>query len=234
VHGLPARYQLEWGAEFWGYVNRALQPGVTVLDVGAGRRPTILPEDRPEGTSYVGLDASAGELETAAPGSYDEAVIADAQVPIPQLFDRFDLIVAWQVLEHFRHLPAAADAFHRYAKRGGWFVAQLSGRYAAFAVANRVLPDTVGRGLVSRLMRRPVKTVFPAHYDHCTERGLAEAFSGWEEVNIFPFWRGADYFARFPRARSLYVRYEDWASRRGLSNLATHYAIAARKGIRTR
>jgi len=82
---------------------------------------------------------------------------------------------------------------------------------------------------VSRLRRRPIDTVFPAHYDHCTERGLRESFSRWSEVHVLPLWRGADYFAPLPRLRSLYVRYEDWAIGRGLDNLATNYVVAARK-----
>ena len=53
-----------------------------------------------------------------------------------------------------------------------------------------------------------------------------------KEVHVIPMWRGADYFDRFPRVRSLYIRYEDWAFRRGHNNLATHYVVAARKGER--
>lgn len=227
---LPARYQEEWGTEFWGFVNDALLPGIAVLDVGAGRRPTISPADRPSDIRYVGLDLSADELELSAPGSYDERVVVDAAQLVPSLVDRFDLIVAWQVLEHFRDLPAAADAFHRYLREGGWLVACLSGRYAAFAVANRLLPNRIGRRVVSRLRRRPADTVFEAHYDHCSERGLREAFSGWDELHVIPLWRGADYFERFPPLRSIYVRYEDWTIGRGLNNLATHYVVAARKG----
>jgi SAM-dependent methyltransferase len=226
---LPPRYELEWGTEFWSYVNDALRPGVNVLDIGAGRRPTILPERRPPDVHYVGLDVSAEELEASEPGSYDEQFVANAEVLVPELVDRFDLIVAWQVLEHFRNLPAAADSFYAYARRGGWFVSVLSGRRAAFSIANRILPSAVGERVVARLMRRPVETVFPAHYDHCTESGLYEAFSSWEEVHVYPLWRGADYFERLPGLRGLYIRYEDWAIRRGHTNLATHYAIAARK-----
>jgi SAM-dependent methyltransferase len=225
-----ARYEREWGQEFWGYVNDALRPGIAILDVGAGRRPTIAAEDRPSEVEYVGLDVSAEELELSAPGSYDEKVVADASRFVPELAGRFDLIVAWQVLEHFGDLPAAADAFLRYARDGGWFVACLSGRHAAFALANRLLPSTVGRGLVARLMRRPVDEVFEAHYDHCDERGLYTAFSAWDEVHVVPLWRGADYFDRFPRLRSAYIRYEDWAIRHRHGNLATHYVIGARKG----
>jgi SAM-dependent methyltransferase len=226
---LPTRYQEEWGTEFWEFVDRALSPGATVLDVGAGRRPTILPDQRPEDTHYVGVDISGAELAEADLGSYDEAVVADAQRLVPELVDRFDLIVAWQVLEHFRDLTSAAEAFRQYAKPGGWFVACLSGRNAAFAVANRILPNAVGERVVATLMRRPVETVFPAHYDHCDERGLHHAFSGWDEVRVIPLWHGADYFTRVPGLRALYVRYENWALAGGHGNLATHYVVAARK-----
>ena len=224
-----ARYEREWGQEFWGYVHGALRPGIAILDVGAGRRPTIALEDRPAGVEYVGLDVSAEELELSSPGSYDEKVVADASRFVPELADRFDLITAWQVLEHFEDLPGAAAAFREYAREGGWFVAMLSGRRAAFAIANRMLPKRMGRNLVARLMRRPVDEVFEAHYDHCDEAGLHSAFAEWGEVHVVPLWRGADYFDRFPRLRRAYIGYEDWAIRRGRSNLATHYVVAARK-----
>ncbi len=227
---LPARYHRYWGTEFWSIVDDALRPGVTILDVGSGRRPTISPEVRPEGSQYVGIDVSAHELEVAELGSYDQTIVADAQSLAPELVGRFDLIVSWQVLEHFSDMRGAAQAFHQYAKEEGLFVACLSGRHAVFAIANRVLPRTAGRRLVARLMRRPIDTVFDAYYDHCDDKGLRAAFSDWDEVRVIPLWRGADYFERFPRLRSLYVRYEDLAIRRGWKNLATHYVIAAGKG----
>ncbi len=225
------RYGEQWGAEFWRFVNDALRPGVNVLDVGAGRRPTIAPEDRPADSYYVGLDLSAEELDISPAGSYDETVAVDIQQPVPGLVDRFDLIVAWQALEHVGDLAGALDNLHRYARAGGWFVACLSGRNAAFAIANRAMPDRVGRGLVARLMRRPVDTVFPAHYDRCDDRGLRETLAGWDTAHVIPLWRGADYFDRFPRLRALYVRYEDWAFANRRANLATHYVVAARKGV---
>jgi SAM-dependent methyltransferase len=227
---LRERYELEWGTEFWEFVDRALRPGAAILDIGAGRRPTIQPDQRPAGSHYVGLDVSGHELEMSDEGSYDETIVTDAQVPVLALIDRFDLIVAWQVLEHFSDVRQAVNAFHGYLKEGGWFVACLSGRHAAFAVANRALPARFGRGLVTRLMRRPTDTVFPAYYDHCDEHGLRTAFAGWDEVHIVPLWHGADYFARLPHLRSLYLRYEDWVIARGFTNLATHYVVAASKG----
>jgi hypothetical protein len=78
--------------------------------------------------------------------------------------------------------------------------------------------------------RRPIDTVFPAYYDHCDERGLREAFGSWEQVEVIPLWRGADYFERLPGLLGLYLRYEDLAIRRGWTGLATNYVVIARRG----
>jgi SAM-dependent methyltransferase len=229
---LPGRYSEEWGTEFWGFVDDALRPGIAILDVGAGRRPTLAPERRPPGCRYVGLDISGAELETAPPGSYDETVVANVEVLVPRLADSTDLIVAWQALEHVRDLQAAGDAFHSYLRDGGRFVGCLSGRHAAFAVANRLLPTPLSSRLVAHLMSRPLETVFPAHYDSCDDRGLRRVFSGWDSVEVVPLWHGADYFTRLPRLLGPYLRYEDWAIRHRRANLATHYVVAAGKGRR--
>jgi SAM-dependent methyltransferase len=226
---MPTRYDREWGAEFWSFVDRGLVPAATVLDVGSGRTPTIPVSERPPATRYVGLDVSPRELKAAPAGSYDEVVIGDAEIAVPDLRNRFDLIVSWNVLEHIRHLDRAASVLHQYAKPGGWLVASLSGRNAVFAIANRVLPPAVAARAVARLRQRPLESVFGAHYDHCTDRGLRGAFARWEALDIVPLWHAADYFDRAPRAQRLYLRYENWIARRGIASLATHYVVAARK-----
>lgn len=226
---LPPRYDLYWGTEFWGLARAALRPGASVLDIGAGRQPTVDPGARPDGVRYVGLDVDAEELETAAPGSYDEIVVADVERLVPELADSFDLIVSWQALEHVRHLDRAAEVLRTYARPGGWFVAMLSGRWAAYAVANRLLPGAISARLVSRLRRRPLETVFRAHYDKCSARGLRDAFAAWGEIQVIPHWHAADYFERLPALQRAYLAYEDWAERRQMENLATHYTIAARR-----
>lgn len=224
-----ARYARYWGAEFWERVHRSLPSGAQVLDVGGGRRPTILPHEREPHVHYVGLDPVAAEMALAPPGSYDEQVAARAEERAPELVGRFDLIVSWQVLEHVSDLERAVANFHAYLKPSGAAVCMLSGRHAAYAIPNRVLPKSVARVLVARLRRRPIDTVFPAHYDRCDERGLHAVFSGWGELEVIPLWRGADYFERLPGLREAYLRYEDLAIARGWTGLATHYVVAGRK-----
>jgi SAM-dependent methyltransferase len=226
---LPERYEWEWGREFWDRINAALRPGVAVLDVGAGRRPTIAIADRPDGIEYVGLDVSREELETAPVGSYDEIIAADAHEFVPELAGRFDLIVMWQVLEHFEDVTRAADVLGAYLRPQGQLVAHLSGKHAVYALANRMVPDRLGNRIAAVLMRREPETVFPAHYDRCDADGLVAAFSDWREIEVIPFWRGADYFQRLGPLLDVYLRYENWAAERGMRNLATHYTLAARR-----
>jgi 2-polyprenyl-6-hydroxyphenyl methylase/3-demethylubiquinone-9 3-methyltransferase len=224
-----ARYARYWGTEFWDRVNQSLASAGSVLDVGGGRRPTISPRERPANIHYAGLDASGSELALAPAGSYDETIAAEAEQLAPDLLGRFDLIVSWQTLEHIRDLPRAAGNFNSYLRPGGALVACLSGRNAAYAIANRLLPDGLAHRLVARLRGRALGTVFPARYDHCDQRGLEEAFSAWDDIEVIPLWRGADYFERLPGLLGLYLRYEDLAIERGWNGLATHYVIAARK-----
>lgn len=227
---LPARYEPQWGKEFQALVREGLFPGVAILDVGAGKRPAIPPSDRPAGTHYAGLDISAEDLEIAPPDAYDETVVSDAGVLVPSLVGRFDLIVSRWVLEHVRHVDRAASVFHQYARPGGRLVARLAGRNALFAIANRVLPHAVAARIAAGLSQRRVERVRPAYYDHCTERGLREAFSDWDEVEIVPHWRAAYYLDRLPRLQRVYLGYENWTANRGITRLATHYTISARKG----
>jgi SAM-dependent methyltransferase len=224
-----ARYARYWGSEFWERVDAGLERATAVLDVGAGRRPTIPPQDRPAGIHYAGLDVSASELALASPGSYDETITAPAQQRVSELVGRFDLIVSWQVLEHVPHLPRAADNFRDYLRPGGTLVACLSGRYAAFAIVNRILPTELALRLVARLRHRDLDTVFPALYDHCDYGGLRRVFGSWDDLEVIPLWRGADYFKPLGPLLNLYLRYEDLAIARGWHRLATHYVVSASK-----
>jgi 2-polyprenyl-6-hydroxyphenyl methylase/3-demethylubiquinone-9 3-methyltransferase len=225
---LPPRYHDIWEAPFRAAVESALRPGIAILDLGSGRNPTVPHDERPPGTTYVGLDLSRNELAAAPPGSYDEEVVADIGTLQEQLVDRFDLVVSWQVLEHVRDLGAAMVRIRAYLRPGGTFVAMFSGSRSAFALINRVLPFHIGAPLVARVMGRSSSNpVFPAYYDRCHASALHELLAGWSRVHISPFFRGAAYF-RFSRLlSSAYLTYEDVAARNGWDNLATHYLVIA-------
>lgn len=224
---LPPRYAEPWRAAFDARMQPALVPGVRILDVGSGRKPTIPVDQRPPGTCYAGLDLSASELRKAPPGSYDELHIADVARRQPQLEGRFDLIVSWQVLEHVKPLRVALENLRAYLRPGGRMVVQFSGKFSAFGLINMAVPNRLGVWAMERLLHRDPETVFPAWYDRCWHGALRSLLQPWHSSEVLPRYRGAGYFAFMPLLQRTYLAYEDWARRRHHPNLATHYLVTA-------
>jgi len=224
-----AREQEPWLLVWEERVGREMRPGIRILDVGSGRRPAIPPGQRPPNCSYVGLDLSIEELEAAPSGSYHEMVAADIVTFQPELVERFDLIVSWQVLEHVSPLQEAVENIRRYLVPGGVFLAQLSGRYSLFALINQMLPHRLGVWAMKTFLGRDPTTVFPAHYDQCWYGALVRITASWDQVEVLPRYRGSGYFRFFGPLERAYLLYEDRTIKRGHRNLATHYLISARR-----
>ena len=224
---LPARYQASWREEFDARLASALRPGAAVLDVGAGRHPTIPPSQRPPGCRYAGLDLSARELEAAPPGWYDDIAVADIETPVPELRGSFDLVVSFLVLEHVADLQAAFENIRSYLRPEGRFVAFFSGAFSAFGLANRLLPPRVSVFLLRRLLQRDPESVFPAYYDRCWASALQKMLANWPRAEIHPMWYGAGYFRFFRPLQAAYVGYEEWARLGGRSNLGPYYLVDA-------
>jgi SAM-dependent methyltransferase len=227
---LPGRYRL-WQASFDSAVNGALFPGASILDVGSGRQPTLGPAARPAGCNYVGLDLSETELALALPGSYDETIASDIAVFRPELRDRFDLVLSYQVFEHVRPLATALQNVQAYLKEGGTLVAAFSGTFAHFALASRVIPTSLARKIMQRTMGKNPEAVFPAHYDDCWYGALRSDLQSWSDAIVMPHYVGAYYFSFAPALQRLYLKYENWAARENHRNLATHYVIVARRPV---
>jgi SAM-dependent methyltransferase len=224
---LPARYGYRMQDVFLEHLRPLLVPGVQILDVGAGRSPTLAPADRPEGCRYLGLDISAEELEAAGSDAYDAAYVHDIVAPLPELRD-LDVIISWQVLEHVESLPLALANLRAMLKPGGTLLAQLSGSFAAFALAARVIPHSLRVKAMSRYLGHGEELKFPTHFDHGTARAIRRLLGDWESSELIPFFRGAPYFSFSRPLQRLYLGYEGLIESRSIDSLATHYLIIAR------
>jgi SAM-dependent methyltransferase len=225
---LPDRYARQMQDEFFERARPLLVNGVAVLDVGAGRYPTIAPADRPDGCRYVGLDIEPEELEAAGPDSYDESIVADITTPLGR-DEEFDLVLSWQVLEHVTPLADAIENLRRSLRPGGTLLAQLTGSNAAFAAVGRLLPQRAKLWMTTRLLGHREEEKFPTRYDRSSHRALARMLEPWSRFEIVPFYRGATYF-RFSRPLTrAYLAYESAIERRRARNLATHYLVVAQR-----
>ena len=224
---LPVRYAYRMQDVFLERLRPRFVDGVTILDVGAGRDPTLAPADRPAGCRYLGLDISAEELEAAGSDAYDAIYVHDIADPLAGLRD-VDVIISWQVLEHVASLPRALANLRAMLSPGGSLLAQTSGTYAAFALAARAMPHRLRVRALTRYLGHLEEDKFPTHYDHCTARAFRKLLSGWESAEIVPFYRGAPYFSMSRPLQRVYLGYENFIAARAWENLATHYLLVAR------
>jgi SAM-dependent methyltransferase len=227
---LPDRYGYRMQDVFLERLTPLLVEGVTILDVGAGRSPTLAPADRPAGCRYIGLDISAEELDAAGDDAYDESYVHDIVEPFEQPRG-VDVIISWQVLEHVASMPRALANLHAALRPGGTLLAQTSGSFAAFAIAARVMPHRMRVALMARHLGHAEEEKFPTEYDHCTAGALRKLLSSWGSSEIVAFYRGATYFSMSRPLQRLYLRYEDFISSRSWDGLATHYLIVAQKAL---
>ncbi len=224
---LPDRYAKPYIASFQERLRSELRPRMRILDVGGGRHPTIPREWRPPGCTYVGLDISRTELELAAPGTYDEVVVGDVSVHRPELVESVDLIVTWQVLEHVKPMDTTFENLRSYLRPGGRLVAETSGTFSFFAIADRVLPARGRKWALVHLLGRTEVSIFPATFDRCWYSALAECLRTWSAFEITPLYLGARYL-RFSRPlQAAYLGYEEWTYRHERRNLASYYEILA-------
>jgi 2-polyprenyl-6-hydroxyphenyl methylase/3-demethylubiquinone-9 3-methyltransferase len=225
---LPPRYGYRMQDVFRVRLAPALHEGARILDVGAGRAPTLAIDDRPAGSWYVGLDSSAEELAAAPPGSYDEAIVHDITKPLGR-DQEFDVAISWQVLEHVESVPAALQSLRSALRVGGTLVAQLSGRYALFAIAARLMPHRARVRVLSRLLHEPMQEKFPTRYDRCWAAALERLLTPWAEYELVSFYRGASYLTPLRPIQRAYLVYESALARRDARNFATHYLIIAKR-----
>lgn len=225
---LPPRYSQPYRATFDQRVQSALRPDLAILDVGAGRQPTVPVADRPPGCTYVGLDVSESELGRAGVGAYDDVVVRDVLERETSLEGRFDLILSWQVLEHVTDLDSAMQNLHSYLRPGGRLIAQFSGGRSAFAIANKALPDRARMWVLTRLVGKDPGRVFPAYYDQCWDSAVRRIMQPWSEHEVVPLYVGAMPYFKFSRlARTAYLAYEEWTYRTDRRNLAAYYVVDA-------
>ncbi len=225
---LPDRYARPMQEEFFARARLLLVPDAQILDVGAGRYPTIGPSDRPRGCQYVGLDIEAEEIAAAGEDAYDESVVGDITTPLNR-DGEFDLVLSWQVLEHVSPIAGAFENLRATLRPGGTMLAQLTGSNAAFALIGRLMPHAVRARIATRLLGHKEEEKFPTRYDRSSYSALQQSLGEWSEVEIVPFYRGATYFGFWRPVQRAYVAYESAVERRRRLNLATHYLVIAKR-----
>jgi SAM-dependent methyltransferase len=175
--------------EFYTRVNALLEPGMTVLDFGAGRGAAAddavayrrqLRRLKGKVRRVIGVDVDPVVLQNP---NLDEARVIRPDQPLPLPDAAVDMIVANWVFEHLEQPRFAARELARVLRPGGWICARTPNRWSYAALGARLTPQTLHNRVLHRLQpRRKTADVFPTVYRLNTRRAIREHFpsSSWK------------------------------------------------------
>lgn len=202
-----------------------------VLDVGAGKQ-WHFPEHykRWYGVKLVGLDIDGVEMRENH--LLDEKIECDAVEHIPISPGTVDLVMISSGIEHFsnnqRFLKNAFDVL----RPGGYLIAQFPGRYAPFAIANRLLPKSTSKRVLATSMGETAEHLgFTAHYDrtnYSAFRKMVQA-TGFDVVYHLPGYNSSSYFEFFVPLYLFSYLYDSTMHAVGMRDLAAYNLWVLRK-----
>lgn len=170
---------------FYQRVNALVTATTTMIDFGAGRgvghletasdyRRTLC-NFKGRVAKVVGLDVDSAVFTNP---SLDEALLldADGRAPLPSNFA--DIIISDCTFEHLPDPAKSSSELDRLLKPGGWICARTPNKYGYIALANRLIPEEIGRTVLRSVQpERQDQDIFPAVYRLNTRNALRKYFS---------------------------------------------------------
>ena len=174
---------------FFTRVRALVSPGMTVVDLGAGRGSRYDDAEsfharfcslHGEVARLVGIDVDRAVLANT---HLDEAHVVAPDAPWPMASNSVDIVVSEYVLEHIEHPHRFAAELDRVLRPGGWLCALTPNRFGYVGIGNGLVPDRLKDALMRRLWPgRRADDAFATHYRLNTLAALARVFpegEGW-------------------------------------------------------
>jgi SAM-dependent methyltransferase len=135
-------------------------------------------------------------------------------------------------IEHFSNNQRFLENAFEVLRPGGYLLAQFPGRYAPFAVANRLMPKSASKRLLSASMGETAEHLgFTAHYDrtnYSAFRKMVQA-SGFDVIYHLPGYNSSSYLEFFVPFYLVSYCYDSVMHAVGLRNLAAYNLWVLRK-----
>ena len=135
--------------EFYTRINALLEPGMTVLDFGAGRGAALTDNQcsykkrlmtlKGKVDKVIACDVDDAVLNN--PGA-DEAIVIKADIPLPFTDQSFDLIVSDFVFEHIEDPSFVSAELLRILKTDGWICARTPNKYCLISLVTRIIRNS--------------------------------------------------------------------------------------------
>lgn len=172
---------------------------VRILDIGGGKKCHIArfcqsdPDNR-----ITALDVDF--IEMSQNTDVNDRVIGDATKTLPFADNSFSLVTSRSFLEHISDTNAFFKDSARILRTGGYFVHLCPGRYAPFAVLNRLLPHRVATKILYFFHPKYRQNCgfyafYKDTYHDAVMRNLTE--SGYYPINVHHRYYQSVYFSFF-------------------------------------
>jgi len=191
--------------EFYNRVNALLQPGIKVLDLGAGRGAWYYTEKAPYKRTLRSLKGKVGEyigadVDTAVlanPTTDRNVLIKDGQLPLRD--GEVDVVICDWVLEHIVDLASFKREIDRVLKSRGLFCARTPHSFSYVSLAARAVRNSSHVKWLRWVQpNRKAQDAFPTVY-HCNTLGaVSRCFEGWENYTYLYTAEPSYYFGRKP------------------------------------
>jgi SAM-dependent methyltransferase len=203
----------------------------TMVDVGAGRNwffPTAIKEKL--GLILIGTDIDGEEMAFNA--DLDKRLVGDACQSLGVPAGSVDLITSRAGVEHFPNNAAFLRNCAFALRPGGKVILSFAGRYAPFAILNRMMPEPVSRWLLDRLLPdKTEKLGLKAYYNCCTHSAMIKAAKAAGLTPVREVWdyQSSDYFGFFVPAFLMSSLYDGLRRMIGVKDLASYYTFVFEK-----
>ena len=205
----------------------ALAPNRRLLEIGAGRRPLLTPEEIKErNIRYTANDIIQNELDLI-PFPVEKVAFDSCGTIPPEYTGCFDVICSKMVQEHVSNGEIFYSNILRLLSNGGVALNFHPTLYSLPFLINRAFPEHLTR-MVLRFFKpeRNGRKIpkFPARYELCYSTATTASIIsriGFSAVHIIPFYHH-EYFAGIPGLRPLDDALSAWAYRRNVRTLSSY------------
>lgn len=145
----------------------------------------------------IGLDIDADEM--VGNQTLDERIQCDVTDSIPVEPGSIDLFMVSSGVEHFKDNDAFLRNAYAALRPGGFLIGHFPGRFAPFAIVNRLLPKKAAKSLIGVSTSDDAEVLgFPAFYDrtHYSAFAAIAKRNGFAEIYYCPGFYSS-YYAEF-------------------------------------
>lgn len=97
--------------------------GLRVLEIGPGGEGGLIRQLKAHGNDVAGVDVSASAIACCRQWGLDVRLCEAGRAPLPHDDEAFDVVLAFEVCEHFANPQAALEEIRRVLRPGGRFIA---------------------------------------------------------------------------------------------------------------